>query len=287
MHFEQLSIICLVLNLVTLPVPAVSYPEFENEISISLAQRVPPQEIVWLKAAGRDFLSLYREPASGVARGAAIVVHGMGGHADWPEVIAPLRTRLPDAGWATLSLQMPVLPPGAPLADYGRTVNNSDYRFNAAFQYLEQRGYINIITVGYGFGAALIANYLAGNPGYRMGAFVGISVQSHDFLNPRLKLLSNLKTVDIPVLDVYAERDRGKVLRQVDDRRLAGRKNGRHIHDQMMIEAADRFYTGAEDEMITRICGWLDTKIPQLFVTVDSKTEGYILPETGEKIDER
>lgn len=287
MHSEKLCILCLVLNLVAYPAPAAPYSDYENEISAALAQRVPQHEILWLKAAGRDFLGLYREPAAGVVQGVAIIVHGMGGHADWPEVIAPLRMRLPEAGWASLSLQMPVLPPGAPLADYGRTVQASGYRISAALQYLEKQGYINIISIGYGYGAALIADYLAFNPGNRMGAFVGVSVQSHEFLNPRLKLLNDLASIDIPVLDIYAGRDRGRVLRQADDRRLAGRKNGRHIYDQIMIGGADRFYTGKENVMTSRICGWLEQTIPHVLVNVDSSTEGKIKPETGENNDEQ
>ena len=278
MHFEKLCLLCLVLNLIPLSVRAVSYSEYEHQISAALAQRQPAQEIVWLKAAGRDFLSLYREPAADTVRGAAIIVHGMGGHADWPEVIAPLRTRLPESGWATLSLQMPLLPPGAPLADYGKTAQDSGYRISAAIQYLEQHGYINIISIGYGFGGALIADYLAANPGNHMTAFVGISVQSHDFLNPRLKLRNDLAAINIPVLDVYAGGDRGKVLRQADDRRLAGSKNGKNSYEQIMIGDADRFYTGKEDVMITRICGWLETKIPQGVVRVDSSAEENIKP---------
>ena len=118
----------------------------------------------------------------------------------------------------------------------------------------------------------------AANPGNHMTAFVGISVQSHDFLNPRLKLRNDLAAINIPVLDVYAGGDRGKVLRQADDRRLAGSKNGKNSYEQIMIGDADRFYTGKEDVMITRICGWLETKIPQGVVRVDSSAEENIKP---------
>ena len=287
MHFQQLCFSCLVLSLVTLPVSAVPPSDYETRISTALAQRVPPGQTVWLRAAGSEFLCLYREAGTEKARGAAIIVHGMGGHADWPELIAPLRNRLPESGWATLSLQMPVLPPGAPLADYGRTVKDSAYRIRAALQYLQDRGYINIISIGYGFGAAQIADYLAAGSDRRMGAFVGISMQSHEFLNPRLKLLNDLANIDKPILDIYAGRDRGKVIRQADDRRLAGRKNGRHVYDQEMIVDADRFYTGMAQVISARISGWLEKTTPQLFVSVDSNTGKFYKPENGEKAYER
>lgn len=283
MHSEKFCILVLVFGIFALPVPAASSSDYESQISASLAQRITPKEIVWLRADTRDFLSLYSKPATGSIQGAAIIIHGMGGHADWPEVISPLRKRLPELGWATLSLQMPVLPPGTPLADYGSTVQDSGYRISAALRYLGDLGYINIITIGYGFGAAQIADYIAANPGSRIDAFVGISVQSHEFLNPRLKLLNDLAAIDIPVLDIYAGRDRSKVLRQADDRRLAGRKNGTHIYDQTVIMDADRFYTGMDKIIATRICEWLKKTLSQAIVNVDGNTKGKIKPETGDK----
>lgn len=286
MKFETFSISCLVSIIVSVPALTASYTEYETEISTTLSQRVPEQEVVWLNEDGREFISLYLDPAAGSVRGAAIIVPGLGAHPDWPEVIAPLRTHLPDSGWATLSMQMPILAPGAPLADYGRTVKDSSRRFEAAVRYLRQKGYNSIVFIGYGFGAALIADFLAHNTGHGYSAFVAISAQSHDFLNPRLKLLNDLKSIDIPVLDVYAGRDRGKVLRQADDRRLAGRKNSRHVYDQIMIVDADRFYSGVENVMINSICGWLETKAPQMPVDVDENSDRNIKPENGEKTDE-
>lgn len=286
MHFETCCISCLLLYIVSLTAIAASDTDYETEISTTLSQRVPEQEVVWLKAGGHEFLSLYLDPTTGTVRGAAIIVHGMGAHPDWPEVISPLRTHLPDSGWATLSLQMPILPPGAPLADYGRTVKGSRQRFETAIHYLRQKGYINIVFIGYGFGAALIADFLAQVPGYRVSAFVAISAQSHDFLNPRLKLLNDLESIDIPVLDVYAGRDRGKVVRQADDRRLAGRKNSRHIYDQIMLADANRFYTGAEKLMLNGICGWLETKALQVPAYADRKSNGNFKPDSGEQSDE-
>jgi hypothetical protein len=50
-----------------------------------------------------------------------IVVHGLGVHPDFG-MVGGLRTRLADAGYATLSVQMPVLPAGATRDDYAVTL---------------------------------------------------------------------------------------------------------------------------------------------------------------------
>jgi hypothetical protein len=46
----------------------------------------------------------------------------MGAHPDWPEVIQPLHSGLPESGWTTLSVQMPIL------ANDARAAGNESYR---------------------------------------------------------------------------------------------------------------------------------------------------------------
>ena len=56
--------------------------------------------------SGHKFLSIYT--AVPQARAAVITVHGLGVHPDWA-LIGALRSGLADHGYATLSVQMPVL----------------------------------------------------------------------------------------------------------------------------------------------------------------------------------
>lgn len=117
---------------------------------------------------------------------------------------------------------------------------------------------------------------MAANPNHRIKALVGISMQAHDFLNPRLKLLKSLETIEIPVLDIYGSRDFGEVLRLTDDRRLAGRKNSRHLYHQMQIEGADHYYSGTEEMLLRRIRGWLDKVAPGVQVIADENLQEQI-----------
>ena len=67
-------------------------------------------EAVWLRAGEHDFLGIYTEAEDADSKHSAIILHGVGVHPDWQQVVYPLRARLPALGWRTLSLQMPVLP---------------------------------------------------------------------------------------------------------------------------------------------------------------------------------
>ena len=59
-------------------------------------------DVVWLDTGGTDFLALYNEQSNGYAKGAIIILHAMGTHADWPQIISPIRTKLQNQGWSTL-----------------------------------------------------------------------------------------------------------------------------------------------------------------------------------------
>ncbi|MDX1594365.1 MAG: DUF3530 family protein, partial [Gammaproteobacteria bacterium] len=88
-------------------------------------------EPVWLEAGEDRFLAILTE-ADGEPRGSVILMHGMGVHPNWPQVIYPLRTELPRLGWTTLSLQMPVLPNDAEAVAYVPLFDEVAPRIDAA-----------------------------------------------------------------------------------------------------------------------------------------------------------
>ena len=81
-------------------------------------------EAVDLTAGEATFLGLYTEAEEDAGRG-AIIVHGIGVHPNWPQVVYPLRTALPRDGWSTLAIQMPVLANEATGADYAPLIAES------------------------------------------------------------------------------------------------------------------------------------------------------------------
>ncbi len=249
------------------PAPVcVAGPDYERERTIAeeLVAGLETGEAVWLNAvSGSQFLALFTR-ASGVRNSTAVIlVHGMGAHPDWPVVIAPLRRSLPAAGWATLSLQMPVLSPETPEADYGRTLERAQRRIRAGVTFLREEGYESVVLIGYSFGAATAARYLANVKGHGVDAFAGISMIARKFLSPSLDLLEQLAGIDVPVLDIYGANDLNEVLQTVADRRLAAGGNGRGEFLQVVIEGADHFYARREEALQATIEGWLVEVVSQ------------------------
>ena len=237
--------------------PAQTAPaDYEEIVSAKLAE-AQGGEVLRLSAGTQEFLALYKTASSTDTGRAALILHGMSGHADWPDVVAPLRRGLPAQGWATLSIQLPVLAPGAPWADYGATLPRVPARIDSAMTCLSRLGYRELAIIGYGFGATAAARYLAAN-GKGLSAFVGISMHAPPFLVPRPDLLESLRHVPIPMLDIYGGRDHADILREADDRRLAGMQERARSYEQSAIEGADHDYAGYEAVLISRIVGWLD-----------------------------
>lgn len=84
-------------------------PERSQEEANGLERQIPQQEQQQLQAGSDSFLALWKPANSGEPEGVVIIVPGNGESADWPQAIGPLRKKLPDAAWSTLSLSLPDL----------------------------------------------------------------------------------------------------------------------------------------------------------------------------------
>ena len=83
--------------------------ERSQEDATALERQIPPQEQQQLQAGGDTFLALWKPANTSDPKGVVIIVPGAGETADWPQAIAPLRNKLPNAEWSSLSLTLPDL----------------------------------------------------------------------------------------------------------------------------------------------------------------------------------
>ena len=97
--------------------------------------------------------------------GGVILMHGRGFHADWPENIGPLRVGLSEAGWQTLSLQLPVLEKTAKYFDYLPVLPEAGPRLDAAIAYLSEQGLSPIILLAHSCGAHMAMLWLESSKG--------------------------------------------------------------------------------------------------------------------------
>lgn len=231
---------------------------FEDRWSRLLADQVVDGEIVWLShAKGKRFLSIYSKPAS-APKGAVILMHGMRRHANWQEIIEPLRSALPDQGWATLSLQMPVKGYNNGMRDHSELLNESPVRINAAIQFLRAKGYKRIVLLGDGLGAVMGLAYLIETPNAGVDGLVGVGMYMLNYTDPRMWTPDLLEKFRLPMLDIYGEHDEYGVANSDFVRANAARKANNKAYTQIKVKKANHDFANHSDILIKSVSKWLN-----------------------------
>ncbi|HQU16115.1 MAG: hypothetical protein B7Z66_08825 [Chromatiales bacterium 21-64-14] len=209
-------------------------------------------------ASGTSFFAIYTVPTGGLrVYGGVILLHRMGANPDWADVVRPLRIGLAGEGWATLSLQMPVLSADAAPKDYGALFPDVPPRIEAGIQFLKSKGIKPIMLVGDHMGAAMGAYFLAHNANSGIRAFVGIGMPSDPDPKSPLDTATALKQIHIPVLDLYGSGDFDDVLEGVPQRAAAARAAGNHAFAQVQIYGAGPDFRDLDSALLIRVQGWL------------------------------
>lgn len=198
-------------------------------------------------ASGRRFLGIYAPSKAGTA--GVIVVHGRGMHPDW-SLINVLRSQLAEQGYATLSIQMPVLAADAPYDRYSTLFDESAERIAAAVRFLRSKAHPRIAIVSHSLGANMANHYLAQTADAGVGAWVSIGIMGRYAGAERLKL---------PILDIYGERD----WPQVRDNAAARAERLRQVRGSAQIDvpAADHFFAGQENALVRHVKLFLDQRL--------------------------
>jgi len=209
-------------------------------------------DAIKLKADNVEFLGLYAEPTTDNAKGAIIILHGIGVHPAWPDVIDPIRMQLPDLGWYTLSLQMPILGNEATDKDYPPLFPEVPARIQAGVDFLKSQGIKTIVITGHSLGTTMASCYLANHRDPAVKEFVSIS---GGFGVPKDKLADNNENFvhmqGVRILDIYGGEDRKHVLEAVKERGKAMSKIQNANYRQIKIPGANHFYNQKQDELVT------------------------------------
>jgi pimeloyl-ACP methyl ester carboxylesterase len=211
-------------------------------------------EAVKLKAADVEFLGLYAPNTAKQTYGGVILIHGIGAHPAWPDIIEPLRTDLPEHGWSTLSLQMPILGNDADVKDYLALMDEAPGRIQAGVDYLKSKGVKNIVIIAHSMGTTMANIYLANKPDSAVHGYVAIGM-SNPFPT-KYDNLAALSKITLPMLDMYGSQDLEAVLATAKPRANSASKVNKH-YTQLMIEGANHFFTDMQDTVIKRVNGWL------------------------------
>lgn len=243
----------------------------EQRMADEIIDTILDGDAVFLRADDHEFLAI--DTRAEEARGTAIILHGRGFHPDWPDAVNPLRVGLVEAGWNTLSLQMPVLQKQAKYYDYVPLFPEALPRIDAAIAYVhkqhtqpDSKGHgDSIVLIAHSCGAHMAMAWLETQLKTRstskqtlpIDAYVGIGMGATDYQQP-MRHPFPLDRISVPVLDVYAEYDYPAVLKNAASRFAQIRSAGNPQSAQVMVEQADHYYTDRGDALSDVVSHWLN-----------------------------
>lgn len=213
-------------------------------------------EAVTLAVGDESPLAIFRAHAAGTALGGVVLVHGPWTNADSIEVIRPLRLGLAEAGWDTLSIQLPGVRAHNAAADWQAMAPQIDAHLNAALDWLGQRERENRVIVALGESAAIALRFAATRPAEQLSAVVMISSPAKLDDQATRDALEKLAR---PVLDLYAQRDLRPVTDNAGRRAAAAQAAGLNGYTQRQITGALAGFAGLESMLLQVTRAWLRT----------------------------
>ena len=247
----------LIFTLLTLLSPNLQASDLEKERrwADQITDALLDGEARYLEDGQGEFLAIETPAADGSKGKTAIIMHGTGVHPDWPTVVQPLRVRLTEMGWNTLSIQMPILDNDAPHEAYAAIYDEVPGRLDAAIDHARQNGAEKLVLIAHSQGSTMTAYYLA-NGGKKTDGLIAIGMGPGIAGGP-MDNLEHLRSIRIPMLDLYGSSDLEEVVASATERRrIASASNADYT--QIMVTGADHFFDGEEKLLFEQVSGWLN-----------------------------
>ncbi len=239
-------------SLLLMAVPASVFAASDYAREKRWADEITPGIVVgdpvYLEQKNRHkFLGIYTEAAN--ARMALVVVHGIGIHPDWG-MIGTLRQRLPDHGYTTLSIQMPILAVDAKPEAYVEHFPEAVERLQLAVTYLKRKGYKRVALVSHSLGSRMSHGYMIHNPA-DVSAWAALGTGTGP--GPVI----TYDGIRAPVLDLYGANELPRVLEGAAKRKAS--LMGNALSKQVVIPDTDHFFANHEDAMVKAVKDFLDS----------------------------
>lgn len=231
--------------------------ERETRIAAEISDSIIEGEPLHLEADGREFLAIFTPSEDTDSRDAVLILHGRGLHPDWQDVVYPLRTELPQQGWHSLSIQLPVLGKEAKYYDYVEIFPEALPRIDAAIAHLRAQGVERIVMIAHSCGVHMGMAWIEAHGDGELAGFVGIGMGATDYQQP-MRAPFPLENLHVPVLDVFGSEDYPAVQRMAPQRLEAMRAAGHPHSAQRRVDGANHDFHGAAAPLLSAVGEWLE-----------------------------
>ncbi|MGB1257720.1 MAG: DUF3530 family protein [Thiolinea sp.] len=236
---------------------ATTEPDYarEQRMATEISDAIFDGEVLALNDGSSDFMAIQTDADE--AKGAVIILHGRGFHPDWADVVNPLRTILPEQGWTSLALQMPVLEKKAKYYDYVPLFPNAGKRISAGIKHLQQQGISNIVLIAHSCGGHMAMQWIRDQGDTDIGAFIGLGLGATDY-QQYMNEPFPLDKMQVPVFDIYGEDDYPAVLKMAPERWKLMTAAGNPQSEQRVLTGADHYFKDKGDELGELVTNWLN-----------------------------
>jgi dienelactone hydrolase len=221
----------------------------ENRWRAEIEPTVIVGDAVDLSVASKKVFSIFTEGSNKSV--AIVLVHGVGVHPDFG-MIGKVRTQLADAGYSSLSVQMPVLAKEVTDANaYRATFGNAALRIDAAAAWLKAKGFTKLVLASHSMGAWMANVYFenAAN-GSPFAAWVCIGITGR---------IGSTGSFEGPILDLTAENDLKPTLDAAWMRKI--KLFGRAGSETVVAPGANHYFDGKEIEATKAIAAFVGRAI--------------------------
>ncbi len=271
-------LLCFALS--PLPSFAGSNYYLEAQVARTIALSENKANIIWLKTPEkREILALSSPSNTTDLQGGIIVLADLHQPPNWPVIVHGLRKYLPDFGWETLSVQMPIATDNLSNAQLDEMYTLTQNRIEAAVTYFQNKNISNINLIGMNQSANFSLKYVSSLPEEQDQIQSLVIIRAYD--SNWLTSSDLVKRIPVPLLDIYPEHDSGLILASAKKRlasagfsakmrpmprqvtlsakvqKLAINKTGNLRYRQKVINGATYRFNKLEQTLFKAIRGWL------------------------------
>ncbi len=234
-------------------------PDYEREARLAeqIVDDIFDGEPVWLEANEHAFLAIHTltedEP-----KGSVVILHGRGYHPDWPEVAGPLRVGLVDAGWSTLSVQMPVLEKGKKYFDYLPLFQYAHQRIEASIHFLREQSEQPVILIAHSCGAHMANDWLNNNDDTLIDGYVILGAGATDY-KQEMQTGFPFANMRVPILDLYGANEFPRPMAMLPERKELLKQGGNTQSLQQHLAGADHYFHDSGPGLTQAVADWLNT----------------------------
>lgn len=252
----------------------------EKKISDALIEEIDKESIVWLKTEEKqEVFALFSSANISNLQGGIIILSDLFQTPDWPIVTHDLRVTLPNYGWETLSIQLPIPISTPSNTDLDDTYKLTTLRIESAINFFQTKNINNIVLIGISQSANFALKFTAALPNDNTDIQALVFLRAFD--SSWLTSSDLVKQITIPMLDIYPEHDSGTFQKSAKKRliasnfagklkskprfldlskkvqKLAINKTGNLRYRQKVIIGANYHFDKLKPRLIKAIRGWL------------------------------